>query len=187
MLRPPPEGSIRRCRLYIASDARRYGSDWRKSRGFWTTAAYRLARTIKLGRPACKLLLPVYFLVRLKRNSDTELPATVRAGPGLHLPHPQGVIIGADCRIGVGVSIFQQVTLGNWTGGQPRIASRAVIFAGAKIVGGVTVGRRAFVGANAAVIADVPPWHNAVGVPAKMLRRTDQPEAATTAFLPTQT
>lgn len=87
------------------------------------------------------------------------------------MPHPQGVIVGSGSRIGPNVSIFQQVTLGEWQGASPRIHAHASIFAGAKIVGAVTVGRRAFVGANAAVLNDVPDWHTATGVPANISPR----------------
>jgi acetyltransferase-like isoleucine patch superfamily enzyme len=52
------------------------------------------------------------------------------------------------------------------------------------VFGNVTFGRRAFVGANAVVTADVPPWHAAVGVPARNARRSDGNAATSTAFLP---
>jgi serine O-acetyltransferase len=129
------------------------------------------------------LLWPVDLLLSLWRPSDAELPSTAEIGAGFYLPHPQGVVVAQGCRIGPHVSMFQQVTLGAWEGGVPRVKARAVLYAGAKAVGRVTIGRRAFVGANAAVVADVPPWNAAVGVPAIARRRKDVPQAETTAFL----
>jgi serine acetyltransferase len=186
MKRPPPRNGLRHLALLLRADARAYGAgrEWLRSRGFATTLRYRVRRARKLGTLASKLfLLPFDLLLSMRRPSDAELPSTAMIGPGFHLPHPQGVVVLQHARIGPHVSIFQQVTLGAWENGIPRVKARAVLYAGAKAVGKVTIGRRAFVGANAVVVADVPPWHVAVGVPAQAKRRTDVPEAAATAFL----
>ena len=65
--------------------------------------------------------------------------------------------------------LLHQVTLG--TGplpGVPRLGSHVFVGAGAKILGGVTIGDYAVIGANAVVIQDVPPGATAVGVPAEI-------------------
>jgi len=185
MKRPPPRNTLRHLALLLRSDARVNGPKPWRSRGFATLLRYRIRRARKLGRWTCALvLLPVDLLLSLHRPSDAEIPASADIGPGLHLPHPQGVIIAQSCRIGPHAAIFQQVTLGGWETGIPRVKARAVIYAGARAFGAVTIGRRAFVGANAVVTTDIPPWHTATGVPARAARRTDAQAATTSAFLP---
>jgi len=155
--------------MMIVSDARRYGGDWWKAAGFYASLAYRVRRARKTGTGLCRWLLPVNIMTSLLRHvtSDAELPWSSPIGPGLALPHPQGVILGGRVRIGPVVTLFQQVTLGGWMGKQPIVRSHAALYAGAKAFGGVTIGRYASVGANAVVLKDVPDYHTAVGVPAK--------------------
>lgn len=95
-------------------------------------------------------------------------------GGGLLLPHPQGVVIHPDAKVGPNCLLLQQVTLG--TGpkpGTPRLGGHVDVGAGAKILGGVTIGDHAVIGANAVVISDVPAHCVAVGVPAVIKRRRD--------------
>lgn len=95
-------------------------------------------------------------------------------GDGLLLPHPTGIVIGDDVRIGEGVTIYQNVTLGRANAEQssyPVIGDGVVIYAGAVIVGPVTVGDGAVVAANSVVNRDVAPGSVVGGVPAKVLVR----------------
>jgi serine O-acetyltransferase len=93
---------------------------------------------------------------------------------GLLMPHPSGVVIHPDVRIGPNCCIAQQVTLGTGSRpGVPRLGSHVDIGAGAKILGGVTIGDHAVVGANAVVLEDVPPFALAVGVPATIRPRLE--------------
>ncbi len=164
--------------MLLTCDARRYGKAWKSAKGFWTTAGYRVRRARKSAGMGLKLLLlPVDICLAILRFqlTDAEIPSSARIGPGLYLPHPQGVIVAQQIRIGSQVSIFQQVTLGNWNGGWPRIHARTAIFAGAKVIGQVTIGRSCYVGANAVVSKDVPAWHAATGIPASNRIRKEAP------------
>ena len=92
---------------------------------------------------------------------------TQRIAGGLLLPHPTGVVVHPDAQIGPNCLLFQQVTLG--TGprpGTPRIGGHVDIGAGAKVLGGISIGDHAVIGANAVVVTDVPAWCVATGVPA---------------------
>lgn len=96
--------------------------------------------------------------------SGAEIPLTCRLGGGLLIPHPNGIVIHPDAKIGVNCLIFQQVTVGTrGTEGVPKIGGHVDIGAGAKILGPVTVGDHAKIGANAVVLADVLPHEVAVG------------------------
>lgn len=112
---------------------------------------------------------------RLSREYGCFLQVGARIGPGLKLPHPQGVVIGAGARIGRNCVLYHQVTLGGARRGDfaadryPVIGHDVVVFAGAKLLGAVEVGDGACIGANAVVLKDVPAGRTAVGVPARLL------------------
>ncbi len=90
-------------------------------------------------------------------------------GPGLFIQHGIATIISAR-RIGANCWINQQVTIGHTGAGQrPTIGDDVAIYAGAKVLGRITVGDGARIGANAVVLTDVPPGYTAVGVPARLL------------------
>ncbi|WP_347986259.1 serine O-acetyltransferase EpsC [Methylomonas sp. AM2-LC] len=104
-----------------------------------------------------------------------ESSPRVQIAGGLFLPHTVGTVIGAE-RIGKNVTIMQGVTLGAkepdmyfTTGTRPVIGNHVLIGAGAKIIGNITVGDYAKIGANAVVLQDVPANSLAVGVPAKIV------------------
>ncbi len=100
--------------------------------------------------------------------SGADIPLTCQIGGGLRLPHPNGVVIHPDARIGPNCLIFQQVTLGTVdSGGTPVVGGHVDIGAGAKLLGPVVIGDDAVIGANAVVVRDVPPDHVATGIPAR--------------------
>jgi serine O-acetyltransferase len=101
--------------------------------------------------------------------TGADIPLNCRLGGGLLLPHPNGVVIHPDAEIGPNCLLFQQVTLGTGKGGVPRLEGHVDVGAGAKILGGVTIGSHAKIGANAVVVSDVPSRATAVGVPAKIV------------------
>jgi serine O-acetyltransferase len=81
------------------------------------------------------------------------------------IPHPNGIVIHPEARIGVNCLIFQQVTICDGV----DIAGHVEIGAGAKINGNVRIGAHARIGPNAVVLSDVPSGATAVGVPARNL------------------
>jgi serine O-acetyltransferase len=90
-------------------------------------------------------------------------------GPEFVLVHSQGVVINAAVRGGRHVVLEHQVTIGSEKGLAPVLGDDVFVGAGAKIIGGVRVGRGTRIGANAVVISDVPDGATAVGVPARMV------------------
>ena len=100
-------------------------------------------------------------------------PAAKIAG-GVFIDHGTGVVIGETAEIEEGVIIYQGVTLGG-TGKEkgkrhPTVKKGAIISAGAKVLGGFTVGEYAKIGAGAVVLKEVPPYATVVGVPGKVVR-----------------
>jgi serine O-acetyltransferase len=88
-------------------------------------------------------------------------------GPGLILIHPVGVVINSSTRGGTNVWIESSVVIGDNRGQSPVLGDDIFIGSGAKIIGGVTLGNGARVGANAVVLKSVAPGVTVVGIPAR--------------------
>ncbi|MFO0954462.1 MAG: serine acetyltransferase [Isosphaeraceae bacterium] len=103
--------------------------------------------------------------------TGADLSLHTRAGGGLLMPHPNGVVINPNTVIGPNCLLFQQVTLGQGGSkpGAPVLGGHVDVGTGAKILGGVTIGDHAKIGANAVVLQDVPPGATAVGIPARII------------------
>lgn len=88
----------------------------------------------------------------------------------LKLPHPHNVCIGGYAQIGENCTIYHDVTIGQTLNKFPKIGNNVIIYTGAKVIGGITVGDNAIIGANAVVTSDVPPNAIVGGIPAKIIK-----------------
>lgn len=84
-------------------------------------------------------------------------------------PHLQNIVIGEGVMIGKNCTIFQGVTLGQNRGRYPILGDNVIVYAGAKIVGDVYIGKNSIIGANAVVVKSVPDNAIVGGVPAKVI------------------
>ena len=104
-----------------------------------------------------------------------ELPYTVRLGQRVVFEHQHGIVIHGNCEIGDDCIIRQGVTLGNRYMDKPydapKLGKNINIGAGAKVLGAVTVGDDAVIGANAVVVKDVPAGATVVGIPARIVSK----------------
>ena len=105
--------------------------------------------------------------------SGADIPLNCKIGGGLMIPHPNGIVIHPDARIGPNCLILQQVTIGTGSHGTPTIMGHVDMGAGAKVLGNVTLHEHCVIGANAVVLKDVPPGATAVGVPARIVNKAD--------------
>ena len=94
-------------------------------------------------------------------------------GPGFVLIHATGVVINGGVRGGSNLHVEHQVTIGAERRQCPTLGDDVFLGAGAKVLGSVTIGDGARVGANAVVVRDVPAHCTVVGVPARVVRRRD--------------
>lgn len=81
--------------------------------------------------------------------------------------HPMGIVIGAECKIGKNVSIYQNVTLGRKEGnliGCPTIEDDVIIYCNSTVIGNVTIGKGAVIGCNSVVLRDVKPGEVVSGI-----------------------
>ena len=100
---------------------------------------------------------------------DTLYLMSKEIGGGLFIQHGFATMVTAES-VGENCWINQQVTIGyNGHGRAPVIGNHVMITCGAKVLGDITVGDNAVIGANAVVIRDVEPGSKMVGVPAHQL------------------
>jgi serine O-acetyltransferase len=126
-------------------------------------------RIVKESHLAGRMLLEVAKLLYRRMNTLYIYSNTI--GEGLFIQHGFSTIIGAEV-IGKNCWINQEVTLGFVDeNGLPILGDNVHITAGAKVLGGVTIGDNSIVGANAVVVKDVPPNCTVVGIPAFIIRR----------------
>ena len=100
-----------------------------------------------------------------------EIHPAAKIGRRLFIDHGMGCVIGQTAEIGDDVTLYHGVTLGGVSlerkKRHPTLGNRVVVGAGAQVLGPVTVGDGALIGANAVVLADVPPGVTMVGIPAR--------------------
>jgi serine O-acetyltransferase len=125
-------------------------------------------------------------LAYLSRSvTGVEIHPAARIGREFFIDHGAGVVIGETAEIGEQVTLYQGVTLGG-TGLQPgkrhpTLGDNVTVGSGAKLLGPITVGDGAKVGANTVVVEDVPPLSTVVGNPGHPVRvegrRVEGPDA----------
>lgn len=121
-----------------------------------------------------------YFIARAISQisrflTGIEIHPGARIGRRFFIDHGMGVVIGETCEIGNDVIVFQGVTLGG-TGHEkgkrhPTVKDHALIATGAKVLGSLTIGEHAKIGAGAVVLKDVPSHSTVVGIPGKVVRQ----------------
>jgi serine O-acetyltransferase len=103
----------------------------------------------------------------------SDIAINAQIGGGLLLPHPNGVVIHPEAKIGINCLIHQQVTIGTKEHGRdgvPVIAGHVKIYSGAKILGPIHLGSYATIGANTVVHFDVPEHATVVPISARRVR-----------------
>ncbi|MEQ8407706.1 MAG: serine O-acetyltransferase [Gammaproteobacteria bacterium] len=151
-------------------------------KGFQSIQVHRLAHFLwKNGRRDLAQFIQ-------SRNSEVfgvDIHPACVMGKGIMFDHATGIVIGETTVIDDNVSILQQVTLGG-TGNEqgdrhPKIKSGVLIAAGAKVLGNITIGEGAKIGAGSVVLKDVEPHTTVVGVPARSVGKacTDETPSQT--------
>lgn len=151
-------------------------------KNYYTSPEFRVLLNHRIGKyfyhrgDVLSILISSYYKNRLitKRNCDISYKSYL--GSNIRFPHPLGIVIGEGVVIGNNVKIFQQVTLGSHGKKEqgyayPVVKDNCKIFTGAKLIGGITIGEGAVIGANSVVNIDVPSNGVAVGIPCKILQK----------------
>jgi serine O-acetyltransferase len=114
----------------------------------------------------------IAYLARVVTGVEIHPAATI--GTEFFIDHGAGVVVGETAEIGDRVTLYQGVTLGG-TGFQrgkrhPSLGDDVTVGSGAKLLGPLTVGDGAKIGANTVVVEDVPAWATVVGNPGHPVR-----------------
>jgi serine O-acetyltransferase len=139
--------------------------------GLHALLAYRVAHALDAANVP---FLPRALSYVSRALTGIEIHPAAKIGPGFFIDHGAGVVIGETAEIGDDVTLYQGVTLGGTgfaTGKRhPTLEDNVTVGAGAKLLGAITVGHGAKVGANTVVIQDVPPNTTVVGNPGHPVR-----------------
>ena len=111
-----------------------------------------------------------------------EIHPAAKIGKNLFIDHGMGVVIGETSEIGNNVTIYHGVTLGGISPAEnsldqvnlkrhPTIKKNVIIGSGAQILGPITIGENARIGANTVILKDVPKYGTMVGNPAKNINK----------------
>lgn len=139
--------------------------------GVQAVLAHRVAHGLYgIGVPVAPRTLSMFS----RAWTGVEIHPAAQIGKGFFIDHAAGVVIGETAEIGDDVTLYQGVTLGG-TGFQtgkrhPTLQDNVTVGAGAKLLGAITVGHGAKIGANTVVIHDVPPNTTVVGNPGHPVR-----------------
>jgi len=139
---------------------------YRIAKWFWQRKFFLLGRVIS-------------HIGRMLTGIEIHPGATI--GKGFFIDHGLGVVIGETAEIGDNVTLYHDVTLGGIAPSvdsdaqrqrkrHPTLCDDVIVGSGAQILGPITVGKGARVGANSVALRDVPPGATVVGIPAKVAR-----------------
>jgi len=133
-------------------------------------------------RPPLKLL-HVLGSLYFEALQQMRLDASAEIGQGLHIAHSGGIVLHHNTVIGRNCNLAHQVTIGTAGMGRqgvPRIGDYVYIGTGAVVIGDITIGDSARIGANSLVNRDVPAGATVIGVPA-LIVKIDDPTVKTKA------
>jgi serine O-acetyltransferase len=149
--------------------------------GFHAVTAHRFIHALNgLGVP----LLPRFLSNLVRAATGIEIHPAARIGRRFFIDHGMGVLIGETAEIGDDVTLYKGVTLGGTSLGRgkrhPTIGNDVVIGTNASILGAITVGDGARVGAGSVVVRDVPPRATVVGIPGRIVLQDGRPVSSPT-------
>jgi serine O-acetyltransferase len=120
-----------------------------------------------LFHPAVIILKHYMFKYGIAISPDTEI------GPGFYIGHFGGIVVNPQSRIGKNCNLSQSVTIGQINRGakkgSPTIGNNVYIGPGAKIIGNISIGDKAAIGANCVVVKNIPENAVVVGVPGRII------------------
>ncbi|CAA6809093.1 MAG: Serine acetyltransferase (EC [uncultured Sulfurovum sp.] len=138
--------------------------------GLWALFYHRIAHSLY---SRGLRFIPRFISGFSRLITTVDIHPAAQIGERVFIDHGAGVVIGETAIIGDDVVIYQQVTLGGVSTSvgkrHPTVGDRVVIGAGAKVLGNITLGDDAKIGANSVVVKNVPCCATAIGVPARIL------------------
>ena len=159
--------------------------------GFQAVFAYRIANALWRRR---WYLLGRWISQFARWVTGVEIHPGAKIGRRFFIDHGMGVVVGETSEIGDDVTLYHGVTLGGVAPSvdsesqrdqkrHPTLENGVIVGSGAQVLGPITVGRCARVGANAVVTKDVPECTTVVGIPAKAVSQRDKQAEAEPRFV----
>jgi serine O-acetyltransferase len=152
----------------------------------WAGVQALLAHRVAHALAGARVPLAPRTIAYLSRTiTGIEIHPAAKIGSEFFIDHGSGVVIGETAEVGRCVTLYQGVTLGG-TGLQPgkrhpTLGDNVTVGSGAKLLGPISVGDNAKIGANTVVVEDVPPGATVVGNPGHPVkvegRRVEGPDA----------
>lgn len=143
--------------------------------GVWAMFYHRIAHF--LYNHQLKLLARMISM-HARWLTGIEIHPGATIGRRFFIDHGMGIVIGQTTIIGDDVLMFHGVTLGGRGDGRgkrhPTIEDGVLLSAHSQIIGNVTIGRKAKIGASAVVLKDIPEGVTAVGVPAVVVKTKEE-------------
>jgi serine O-acetyltransferase len=139
--------------------------------GVHALLSHRVAHALdEVGMP----FVPRAMSMAARAITGIEIHPAAKIGHAFFVDHGAGVVVGETAEIGRDVTLYQGVTLGGTgfaTGKRhPTLEDNVTVGSGAKLLGPITIGHGAKIGANSVVIHDVPPNSTVVGNPGHPVR-----------------
>ncbi|GAA4268734.1 serine acetyltransferase [Hyunsoonleella aestuarii] len=127
------------------------------------------------------LIAPIIIFYKLITDIilGCEIPASTKIGRGLIIHHGRATVLNKNVVIGNNVTLKHNTTIGSKTDledqdlGSPNIEDKVVIEPHSIIIGPITIGKNAIVGAGSVVIKDVEPYSIVAGNPARLIRKIE--------------
>ena len=111
-------------------------------------------------------------------TTGIEIHPAAKLGNKIFFDHGMGIVIGETAEIGDNCVIYHGVTLGgvstSKTKRHPTLKENVTVGTGAKLLGNIIIGKNARIGANSVVLRDVPDEAVAVGIPARIIPKTEE-------------
>lgn len=154
------------------ADRARYGRrPFLRERSIYAVAVLRFGQWSDEQTSALRLVTRLVYLALYQVvlvTTNIEIPKEVRVGPGLRIYHGGPIVVHPHVVIGAQCTMRHGVTLGerNSGGGLPVLDAAVDLGVGCVVLGPITVGKRARIGAQALVIEDVPDGAVALAPPA---------------------
>ncbi len=143
-------------------------------KGFWAIQCHRVAAHLWQSK---RKSLAYFLQSRSSAVFDVDIHPAARLGGGIMFDHATGIVIGESAEVGDNVSMLHGVSLGGSGVAQgkrhPSIEDGALISVGAKLLGNIQIGKGVKIGGGSVVLGSVPDYSTVVGVPAKVIGRSD--------------
>lgn len=147
--------------------------------GFHAVTAHRAIHALyKSGLP----IVPRFLAGLVRFWTGIEIHPGATLGKGVFIDHGMGVVIGETAEVGDDCTIYHGVTLGGTSlqraKRHPTLGAQVTVGSGAAVLGAITVGDCARIGANSVVVRDVPPNATVVGIPGRVVLQDGKPVAS---------